>query len=122
MNKIHCTSLAIFALSLAAIITFNINNVIGEIKSTSTIEDDYSNDTQLSLIPQIINITKNTNAINTAQEYIINIFNDTKTDSNLVNQTAFDKIPILIETLKNTNATSIAIQYVINITNSSILK
>jgi hypothetical protein len=76
------------------------------------------NQTDRTLMPVVINITRNANATGTAADYIVNITTSALTNTSAMsdNKTGLEITPVLIDVLRNTNATSIAAEYIVNIT------
>lgn len=76
------------------------------------------NQTDRTLMPVVINITRNANATGTAADYIVNITTSSMTNTSAMsdNQTGLEITPFLVDVLRNTNATSIAAEYIVNIT------
>ncbi|MGD1835102.1 MAG: hypothetical protein ACPKQO_05225 [Nitrososphaeraceae archaeon] len=92
------------------------NNSITADNSNVNGTEEFMKDEGLATIPLIINMTQNTNATDTAINYVLEQLNSTSVDSSIIEENAIGQIKGLINTLENTNATSVAAEIIINIT------
>jgi hypothetical protein len=127
MNKRHSANYAILSgiafLALLAPFLIDVNSqfiqqALGQDTATTNTTTTAINQTDRTLMPFVINVTRNTNATGTAAEYIVNITTSgmTNTSGTSDNQTGLEITPFLVDVLRNTNATSIAAEYIVNIT------
>jgi hypothetical protein len=127
MNKRQSATNAILSgiafLTLLAPFLFDVSGqfiqqALGQDTAATNATTTVINQTDRTLMPFVINITRNTNATDTAADYIVNIttsdMNNTSSMSD--NQTGLGITPFLVDVLRNTNATSIAAEYIINVT------
>lgn len=92
------------------------NNSVTADNSNVNGTEEFMKDDGLATIPLIINMTQNTNATDTAINYVLEQLNSTSVDSSIIEENAIGQIKGLINTLENTNATSVAAEIIINIT------
>ena len=127
MNKRHSTNYAILSgiafLALLAPFLFDVTSqfiqqALGQDTAPINATTSISNQTDRTLMPFVINITRNANATGTAADYIVNITTSGMTNTSAMsdNQTGLEITPFLVDVLRNTNATSIAAEYIVNIT------
>jgi hypothetical protein len=125
MNKRHSANYAILSgiafLALLAPFLIDVNSqfiqqALGQDTATTNTTTTAINQTDRTLMPFVINVTRNTNATGTAAEYIVNITTSGNISGMSDNQTGLEITPFLVDVLRNTNATSIAAEYIVNIT------
>jgi hypothetical protein len=112
------TILAFLALFLFDISSQFIHQAIGQDTAATNATTAVINQTDRTLMPVVINITRNANATGTAADYIVNVTTSGLTNASAMsdNQTGLGITPFLVDVLRNTNATSIAAEYIVNIT------
>ena len=127
MNKIHSANYAILSgiafLALLASFLIDVNSqfiqqALAQDTAATNTTTTAINQTDRTLMPFVINVTRNTNATGTAAEYIVNVTTSgmTNTSGTSDNQTGLEITPFLVDVLRNTNATSIAAEYIVNVT------
>jgi hypothetical protein len=110
--------LALLAPFLVDVSSQFIQRVLGQDAATTNATTTVTNQTDRTLMPVVINITRNTNATGTAADYIVNVTTSgiANTSGMSDNQTGLEITPFLVDVLRNTNATSIAAEYIVNVT------
>ena len=119
-NAILCgiAFLALLAPLLLDISSEFIQQAVGQDTATINATTTAINQTDRTLMPFVINITRNANATGTAADYIVNVTTSGLTNTSAMsdNQTGLEITPFLVDALRNTNATSIAAEYIVNVT------
>ncbi len=126
MSLKHILIFIVFVSSIIGLNSSLPSSIMGELKSNAMLENN--SNTTTSLFPQVINITKNTNATDHIVEYSIKIFNDTlmntQTKNTNVTGPAAEYIvktfKDTIEVAKNTNATRTAAEHIFKIINNTM--
>ena len=110
--------LALLAPFLVDVSSQFIQRVLGQDAAATNATTTVTNQTDRTLMPVVINITRNTNATGTAADYIVNVTTSgiANTSGMSDNQTGLEITPFLVDVLRNTNASSIAAEYVVNVT------
>ena len=110
--------LALLAPFLFDISSQFIQQAVGQHIATTNATTTVINQTDRTLMPFVINITRNANATGTAADYIVNVTTSglTSTPAMSDNETGLGITPLLVDVLRNTNATSIAAEYIVNVT------
>ena len=113
MNKRHSANYAILSgiafLALLAPFLIDVNSqfiqrALGQDIAATNTTTTAINQTDMTLMPFVINVTRNTNATGTAAEYIVNVTTSgmTNTSGTSDNQTGLEITPFLVDVLRNT--------------------